>query len=119
MDSGRELLRDLREGLDDGELSREVGAATCSPSEGVVADEDADGASLERCRNAAREGESTESGLEACIGREDLLRKDSVLGDDVGVGVLESLRGAESWVINERTFMTRHWSANPSGGELT
>jgi hypothetical protein len=92
-------------GLDDGELSLRGGVVACSPSEGVVAEEEAEGGSLAGCRCAPGEGVLNEFGLEVCLGREGLLLKASLFGDgDVGVGVLESLCGAESWVINERTW---------------
>lgn len=95
MDSGREeFLRDPPVGLDDGEWSSEVGESAYSPSVGgvVAADDDADGGSLPRSRGIEGAGESIESGLESCLGRGGLLlRKVSLLGDDAGVGVLESL----------------------------
>ena len=67
-----------------------LGAPACSTSEGVVADEvDASG-SLAASRNGGGEGVVvTECGLENAFGCD--LLKLSVLGDDAGVGVLESL----------------------------
>ena len=93
MDSGRELLLDLRVGLDDGELSSEVGVAACSASDGgVVAAEEADGGLLARSRGAPGEGVSTESVRTCGFGGREALRKGSLLGDEeVGVGLLESL----------------------------
>lgn len=104
MDRGRELLLGLPTGLDDGELLSEFSAATCSASDGdVVAEDDADGGSLEGSRNGGGEGVPNECGLESGFDRR-LLGKVSLLGDDAGVGVLESRCCAENWLINESTF---------------
>ena len=77
-------------GLGDGELSTVGGVAACSPSEGVVADEDTDGGSLARSRNAAGEGVPVDSGGHEWCFRKGCFCKGS-LGDVAGVGVRESL----------------------------
>jgi hypothetical protein len=81
-------------GLDDAELSTEVGEAACSASSdgGVLAADEADGGSLARSRcvlGAAETAESVRTCCCDCFERERLW-KELLLGDDAGVGVLES-----------------------------
>lgn len=94
MDRGRDVLLDFSAGLDDGELVTACAVATCSNSAGDVADEAADVGSLESRRGGGDGVAVSESGPES--GFEGGWWKVSFLGDDAGVGVLESLRGAES-----------------------
>ena len=82
-------------GLDDGELSSEVGETACSPSPsdgGVVAADEADGGSLARSRCVPGEGVPMESVRTCGLRGRERRWKGSFLGDDeVGVGLLESL----------------------------
>ena len=107
---------DARAGLDEGEWSGatgDVGDGACSPSDGVVAEEVAEGGSLERRSREESAGASGEESAESVLGEEwyccwwwfccgwcwgcclgagaGLVRNESLLGKAEGVGVLASL----------------------------
>ena len=93
------MLLDLLAGLEDAERVTEVGEAASSPCAGGVV---ATGGVWLGSATGGGVGVWGRSPLESCL--EGRFRGISlVVGDDVGVGELESLCDVESWDIKERT----------------